>query len=412
MAAVGLAYIARLGTAAEAVTLLTVVPPAYLAWVQFRSDRSAANSLDAAGIADQLATAIEAQWEAEAHLRRLYQPAPLAVSWEAATADLVDEWPSLVASALSWPGAPARADPGWADGPAGLSGSENELGDVLTRRVPTGRLVVLGEPGAGKTMLLLRLVLDLMARRRPGGAVPVLVSLSSWDPARQSLHGWLTATLTTDHSWLREPFSQATGDLTRVQALLDRRLLLPILDGLDEMPGAPRALALTKINEVLRPGERIVVSSRLDEFREAVHSPLGSGRTLSGAAGIVLGALDPADIGRYLRQGEGRRTTARWDPVLAVLGTTAPIAHVLRTPLMTSFARTVYNPRPGEQTTSLPDPAELCDRGRLPTARHVERQLFDAFLPAAYREHPDPGRRSAWRTAAWRTAPRRPRSTR
>jgi hypothetical protein len=42
------------------------------------------------------------------------------------------------------------------------------LADVL-ERVPTGRLVVLGEPGAGKTILMVRLVLDLLARRAGDG---------------------------------------------------------------------------------------------------------------------------------------------------------------------------------------------------------------------------------------------------
>ena len=52
----------------------------------------------------------------------------------------------------------------WAAGPDDLAGEGGELADVLAR-VPTGRLVVLGEPGAGKTMLMVRLVLDLLARR-------------------------------------------------------------------------------------------------------------------------------------------------------------------------------------------------------------------------------------------------------
>ena len=46
-------------------------------------------------------------------------------------------------------------------------------------QVPTGRLVVLGEPGAGKTMLMVRLVLDLLARRVVGGPVPIW---SPWHP--------------------------------------------------------------------------------------------------------------------------------------------------------------------------------------------------------------------------------------
>ena len=59
----------------------------------------------------------------------------------------------------------------------------------MLARVPTGRLVVLGEPGAGKTMLMVRLVLDLLARRASGGPVPVLASMASWNPADQDLRG-------------------------------------------------------------------------------------------------------------------------------------------------------------------------------------------------------------------------------
>jgi hypothetical protein len=55
-----------------------------------------------------------------------------------------------------------------------------------------------------------------------------------------------------------------------------------------------------------------------------------------------------------------------------------------------------YNPRPGEPVGLLPDPAELCDSPRFPTREAVELHLFDGFLPAAYRRHPDPGRRCPW----------------
>ena len=67
----------------------------------------------------------------------------------------------------------------WASGPGGLAGSDSDLADVIAR-VPTGRLVVLGEPGSGKTMLMVRLVLDLLTRRSSGGPVAVLASLASW----------------------------------------------------------------------------------------------------------------------------------------------------------------------------------------------------------------------------------------
>ncbi|MBO0657298.1 hypothetical protein J1792_32680 [Streptomyces triculaminicus] len=55
---------------------------------------------------------------------------------------------------------------------------------------------------------------------------------------------------------------------------------------------------------------------------------------------------------------------------------------------MVFLARTVYNPRPGEPAVGLPNPAELCDEGRLSTQAAVERHLLDAFIPAAYRRRP------------------------
>ena len=86
----------------------------------------------------------------------------------------------------------------WAAGPDDLTGESDQLVKLLDK-VPTRRLVVLGEPGSGKTFLMVRLVLDLLARRGSGAPVPVLVGLASWDPADQDLHSWLAAQLVIDH---------------------------------------------------------------------------------------------------------------------------------------------------------------------------------------------------------------------
>jgi hypothetical protein len=76
---------------------------------------------------------------------------------------------------------------------------------------------------------------------------------------------------------------------------------------------------------------------------------------------------------------------ARWDPVLAVLGTESPAGQALTTPLMVGLARTIYNPRPGERVDR--EPRELCDPD-LTDRKAVESLLFDAFIPAAYRDQP------------------------
>jgi hypothetical protein len=156
-------------------------------------------------VADQLAIAVGAQWKAEAAVRRLNDPYPLPVSWDTADASLTDPWGSLVRLACSGAGWPAPPPEGtWAPGPDDLAGEGGELVDVLAR-VPTGRLVVLGEPGAGKTMLMVRLVLDLLAQRAAGGPVPFLVSIASWNPEKQDLRSWLGAQLRIDHPTLAIP---------------------------------------------------------------------------------------------------------------------------------------------------------------------------------------------------------------
>lgn len=287
----------------------------------------------------------------------------------------------LAASGAGWP-APSPA--AWAASPDDLAGEGGDVAGVLAR-IPTGRLVVLGEPGAGKTMLMVRLVLDLLARRSRGGPVPVLVSLSSWNLDFHDLHGWLAAQLTIDYPALAASASPGPGEGTRIQALLAEGFILPILDGLDEIADALRGPAIGLINDSLRPGERIVVTCRSGQYRDAVGLRSGRHAALRAAAAVQLCPLSTATVAAYLRDDAGRPpAAARWDPVLDCLGTPTPVGQALTTPLMVVLARAIYNPRPGERLGDLRDPAELCSPALADRAA-VERYLFDAFIPSAYR---------------------------
>ena len=137
-------------------------------------------------MADQLAVAVGAQWAAEASVRRLNDPYPLPVSWSAADPTLTDSWDVLEKLACSWCRWRAPQPDLWASHPSELAGEGGDMATVLAR-IPTGRLVVLGEPGSGKTMLMVRLVLDILKDRQPRGPVPFLVLLASWNPREQDL---------------------------------------------------------------------------------------------------------------------------------------------------------------------------------------------------------------------------------
>ena len=339
---------------------------------------------DLAEAADQLAVTVSAQWEAEAAMRSLDDPCLLRVRWVAADMSLADDWDVLVVQAGSGAGRPSPSPPGaWATGPDELAGSGNHLVKMLAQ-VPTGRLVVLGEPGAGKTMLMVRLVLDLLASRTSGAPVPVLASLASWNPSEEDLHGWMADQLAIDSPSLAAEPGMERSDW--IAALFSAGLILPILDGLDEIPEQVRGQAITQINDLLRPGEQLILTCRTGPYRDAVRPPDSADITVRAAAVIQLCPLDAADVSRYLRDdGAGVGAPARWDPVLATLGTHAPAGRALVTPLMVGLARTIYNPGPGEHTAELRDPAELC---RMRDRAAVEAHLFDAFILAAYRSRP------------------------
>ncbi len=369
--------------AAVSISLATL----WVAWATFRGPKrpaAPASGLTLGHVADQLALAVGAQWEAEAAVRRLNDPYPLPVSWGPADASLTDSWDSLVKLASSGAGWPTPPPAGtWAAGPDDLAGQGGQLAEVLGR-VPTSRLVVLGEPGAGKTILMVRLVLDLLSGRDPGGPVPFLAPVASWDPSEQDLRGWLAARLLVDHPALAATPPVGVPEPTQAAALLGMGLILPVLDGLDEIPDQLRGSAISRINDALRPGEQLVMTCRTQPYRDAVRPPDGLQVTLRAAA-VQVHSLDADAVRDYLTDdATGPVAQARWAPVLAVLGTEAPVAQALSTPLMVGLARTIYNPRPGELAGNLLNPKELCEPDMADRSM-VESRLFDAFVPAAYR---------------------------
>ena len=95
------------------------------------------------------------------------------------------------------------------------------------RGIPSGRLVILGGPGAGKTVLGIELVTCLLADSRTDDPVPLRVSIAQWD-LDTPLVQWLASELAERYPHLRG----------LAVHLIDRGSVLPFLDGLDEMDGS------------------------------------------------------------------------------------------------------------------------------------------------------------------------------
>lgn len=383
----------------QSLAVLAVVTAVLAAVVGQLPDRgrgavARSGDLDLAGTADRLAIAVHGQWEAEARRRQLYDPYAMAVSWRPADPSLFPDWSALVRLATTGPGWPRSSAGGWAGAAAELAGGDDDLVEVLDR-VPTGRLVVLGEPGAGKTMLLVRMVLDLLRDRQPGEQVPMLLPLASWNPDEQDLDDWIERWLITENPVLAEPVPGGAG-ISRARALVDAGLITAVLDGLDEIPIATIGAAIARINEAIRPGLQLVLAARTADYRAAVFPPEGLGVQLAGAAGVELCPLSAGVVAGYLKDSAGGpAAAARWDPVMSTLivDGRSPVAMALSTPLMAALARASYNPRPRETLAAIPDPAELLDQHRFPSRKAIELHLFDRFVPAVYRSPFSPSRR-------------------
>ncbi|WP_327178039.1 NACHT domain-containing protein [Streptomyces sp. NBC_01335] len=339
---------------------------------------------DLARAADDLAAAVERQWRQEAALRRLNDPYPLSVRWRPTDPGLLEPWRLLVALATTGVGRAASAErSGWATGPEALSGDGGDLVSVLAK-VPTGRLIVLGEPGSGKSVLLVRLVLDLLARRNPGEPVPVLLPLASWDPEQEDLDHWVEQRLGIDYQWLGE--NNRTGT-SRGRELLDAGSIMLVMDGLDEIPDGVRGRAIARINDTLgfNPDLGMVLSTRSAPFAATVRPPNGREVRMTGAAGVTLEPLDLATVATYLKDSAGGPADeARWQGVFSTLAEgpgDQPLGQVLTTPLMAYLARVAYS-SPSSAPAGRPD--ELLDLTRFPTRASIQAHLLDSYVPASY----------------------------
>ncbi|MCP2199752.1 NACHT domain-containing protein [Lentzea flava] len=254
--------------------------------------------------------------------------------------------------------------------------SQDLVGQALLRTcdiddlVP-GRVVVLGPPGAGKTVAAIVLTLELLQRRASGDPVPVLLPVARWDPG-EHLHDWIARRLVEDYTGLtREVAAQ----------LVAAGLVLPVLDGLDELPAESRVSAVIGIDRLAGP---LVLTSRVAEYRDALAT---AGRVLGDAREIVLGTADTDTVIGYVTR--GAPDDPRWQPVVARMRAepAGPLATALARPLLAWLARATYrDPRT--------DPAEL-----LTTPEEIEHHLLASFVDTRYRdEHPrrpTPGLRRA-----------------
>jgi hypothetical protein len=226
---------------------------------------------------------------------------------------------------------------------------ETPIADVFDRDDINGKLLILGNPGAGKTTTLLDLAAALVQRANgdPTQPIPVLFNLSSWQDDKQTLKDWLLGELK-----LKYGVSPKLG-----QKWLEAQTLLPLLDGLDELPPHRQEPAVQRINDWLQSGEgasQLVVCSRREEY-ELYATKL----SLNGA--ICLAPLTDDQLATYFATlgMEPLWDTVRHDPDFLAL---------VRTPLLLSVSILA---------NEAIDPAQW---QRLTTAQARLDYLLDAYI--------------------------------
>ncbi|MFB9626758.1 NACHT and WD40 repeat domain-containing protein [Nonomuraea helvata] len=374
------------GGIAAAVSLSAAVTAAWVQWASYQAMKPPRTLV---AVAKDLEAVVRAELDAEAGRQETDAPWRLPVGYSADdVAVLGVDWPDLERTART-ARSPFRRKGSRIRGPQELTGTLDDITRTFMR-IPTNRLVILGSPGAGKSTLAAHLARQLLDERRGDDPVPVVLGLASWNPETQPLGQWIVGRLTLSYSGLGAPYAERER-ASLAQALVDDQLVLPVLDGLDELDPAVRGFAIAAINEALRPGSALIVTSRTSEYASAVDpEERGLPVRLNGAAVVQLHDL-PSDVMiDYLRAGaSGAASAQRWEPVLERLrdSVAAPVTEALRTPLMLGLARFLYNPVPRRvrDDTVLADPAELLDLERFPTAERVQNHLLGGFLAAAYR---------------------------
>ncbi|WP_344679614.1 NACHT domain-containing protein [Saccharopolyspora taberi] len=334
--------------------VFTVGLPAFW-WLFRRARRAGFQGRVPEEALSSLRSQVRRQWLDELGRRRLQQPRPLRLRWRPTS---------------------RRVRVAASDGDAGLAFQRGELvqdtGDrrpaahalvEAFRRTEGEQLVVLGEPGAGKSTLALLFTLAFIEKLESSAPVPVLLTAADWN-SREPVEKWIARRISEDYPVLSR---------RQARLLLDEGRILPVLDGLDEIHAQRLDEALPDLDRSAATGLQMVITCRSNEFERAVRK----NGALSHAAVVEIDPIDVDSAKIYLEQAEIEDSN-RWASVITAMendpdGNTASL---LSTPLMLSLARRVYR-----RTESRPQ--RLTEFATLAAA---ERHLLDELIPSTYED--------------------------
>ncbi|MBZ0307237.1 MAG: SUMF1/EgtB/PvdO family nonheme iron enzyme [Anaerolineae bacterium] len=163
--------------------------------------------------------------------------------------------------------------------PEAIEIEQQDFEDILSAVETLRQLVVLGDPGAGKTTTLWKIAADAAqkAKADPDAPLPVLIRLGALSGS------------------LRDQIVKQLAPLDFETLLAQKRVLL-LLDGLNELPGAAREVAVQDIKALVKAcqqaGLLIVVTCRELDYQETLE--------LGIPEKVMITPLDPLRIHRFV----------------------------------------------------------------------------------------------------------------
>jgi hypothetical protein len=361
---------AYVGFAIVAVTLAVSIIAR--AWRRSRQDLGPVSTFDLDRLLDLLAAAVREQWTVAANERGVLEPQPIPVRWHKPSVPVVGPVSAAV-EARSFTPLPGLSAVTVRDLQAGqISDLHHVYGGL-----GSGRLVIIGAPGSGKSVAAVLLVLaalqhraQLSERDRSMVPVPVLFSLGGWDPRAQRVQDWLSLRLQQTY-----PLFAGAGRAASAASLLADGKITAILDGLDELPEDLRPTALRALSE--QAVFRVVVLARSAEMAAAAAHGI-----LAGAAAVELQDVDPHTVADYLTRAQFDPLPLGWRELINRLrhAPDSLIAQALSSPLTLSLVRVTY--RSGDAVH------ELLDTDRFSTLAAVEDHILSQLVGVAYAARP------------------------
>jgi hypothetical protein len=364
--------------------LALVIPAAgWIAWAwrsRTRQEGGTVGQEELDRLADLLAEAVGKQWEEAASERGLRWPEPIPVRWEKPSAAMAGPVTAAVGSTRFSP----LPGLGTVDQQMLQDGDIRDLHAVYGG-LGSGRLVIAGPPGSGKSSAAVLLVLAALTHRdrvraqdRMQVPVPVLFTAQDWDPRRQPVKEWLTARLQQTY-----PLFAGRSGAAKAGGLIDAGKVTVILDGLDEIAVELRPVALRVLD---RARFRVVVLSRTAEMASAA-SQRG---VLQGAAAVELRVLDPATAAGYLEHVQVDPPPDGWHELINRIRAcpASPLAEALNSPLALTLIRDTY--QSGDDARELLAHCDMIQQriSGAQAAEEITGHLLDRVLPAAYAPQP------------------------